>query len=221
MWPPPRRIFVFCSTPTGHSPFHLLAARSLARSLAHALHAHGIHLVYGGGTTGLMGELAKARSGPESVHGIIPRGYLGVERPGEDGGEARDESQEGGKRGLWGRLLPLPSKQGIGAKKPRANEAALLSHSIYGLTTIVPDGKKLMAREIAAGAPGSGFVGLSGGFGTMDGVMEMVVWGQMGVRGCGVCLMDVEGFWDPVVEWVEGAIERGFVRGGGEGEASG
>jgi predicted Rossmann-fold nucleotide-binding protein len=41
-----------------------------ARDLAHALHKANIKLVYGGGTVGLMGEVARtlvSLSGPDSV----------------------------------------------------------------------------------------------------------------------------------------------------------
>jgi len=46
-----------------------------ARALAKTMHEADIYLVYGGGTVGLMGEVARtlvSLSGPESVHGIIP-----------------------------------------------------------------------------------------------------------------------------------------------------
>jgi predicted Rossmann-fold nucleotide-binding protein len=42
-----------------------------------------MHLVYGGGTVGMMGELAKtlvSLSGPETVHGIIPKTLKKVKR---------------------------------------------------------------------------------------------------------------------------------------------
>lgn len=54
-----------------------------ARELAKALHAHKLRLVYGGGTKGLMGEVARtlvALSGPDSVHGIIPEPLLSYEQ---------------------------------------------------------------------------------------------------------------------------------------------
>src|SRR4051812_14203066 len=57
----------------------MAAARSLAQTMA----AQNIHLVYGGGTVGLMGEVARtlvSLSGPESVHGIIPAPLVKHER---------------------------------------------------------------------------------------------------------------------------------------------
>ena len=64
-------VCVFCGASAGTSPKHLEAARALARQL----HAANAKLVYGGGTVGLMGEVARtlvSLSGPDSVHGIIP-----------------------------------------------------------------------------------------------------------------------------------------------------
>lgn len=57
-----------CGASEGKSPVHMAAARSLAE----ALHKSNTRLVYGGGTVGLMGEVARtlvALSGPDSVHG--------------------------------------------------------------------------------------------------------------------------------------------------------
>jgi predicted Rossmann-fold nucleotide-binding protein len=54
-----------------------------ARSLAHVMADNKISLVYGGGTVGLMGELARtlvSLSGPESVHGIFPAPLVKYER---------------------------------------------------------------------------------------------------------------------------------------------
>jgi uncharacterized protein (TIGR00730 family) len=199
------RICVFCSTVSGRSPLHLEAARSLAN----ALHAKDITLIYGGGTTGMMGELAKtlvALSGPDKVHGIIPKAYLSIERPQE---RVEDVANEERSRNGWlAKLLP-------GSKKKPVDEPALLSEDVYGRITVVGDvqiRKKMMANLVAKGGPGSGFIGLSGGFGTMDELMEMVTWKQLGVHNRGVCVLNVDGFWDPLMDWMERSIEAGFVR---------
>lgn len=202
---PPAVICVFCSTISGRSPLHLEAARALAK----VLHSKGIILVYGGGTTGMMGELAKnlvTLSGPDSVHGIIPRTYLNIERP---EGAIEEKQDNGGRKKAWlSRILPdLTIKKTV--------EPALLSEAVYGRTTIVGDvqmRKKMMANLVAKGGPGSGFIGLSGGFGTMDELMEMIIWKQMGVHSRGVCVLNIDGFWDPLMDWMERSIEAGFVR---------
>ena len=170
-----------------------------------------------------MGELAKTMvrlSGPESVQGVIPRSYISFERP-EDavGEELEGKVEKTDGRGWMGKI-----RRSLGMKDDALSEAveekgkaesALLSEEIYGKTTVVGDvqtRKKVMCNLVSTGGPGSGFIALSGGFGTMDEFIEMVTWGQLGVHKCGVCLFNVEGFWDKIVEWMEEAIENGFVR---------
>ncbi len=157
----------------------------------------------------MMGELAKtlvALSGPDKVHGIIPKAYLSIERPQE---RVEDVANEERSRNGWlAKLLP-------GSKKKPVDEPALLSEDVYGRITVVGDvqiRKKMMANLVAKGGPGSGFIGLSGGFGTMDELMEMVTWKQLGVHNRGVCVLNVDGFWDPLMDWMERSIEAGFVR---------
>ncbi|KFX95775.1 hypothetical protein V490_03676, partial [Pseudogymnoascus sp. VKM F-3557] len=72
-------VCVFCGASPGKSPAHLAAARALATYF----HENGISLVYGGGTTGLMGELARtlvSLSGPSAVEGIIPAPLMAQEQ---------------------------------------------------------------------------------------------------------------------------------------------
>lgn len=176
-----------------------------------------------------MGELARtlvALSGPDSVHGIIPRALLSEERADDYNNVVGEEADR--KRGWWARTQSLWGAAFMGqsqggndssAARPEA-AASLLSESVYGRTTIVRDlasRKRRMMEEIAGAGPGSGFVALSGGFGTMDEVMEVVTGRQMGMHRRGICLLNVEGFWDGVVGWVEGAVEAGFVREEGRG----
>ena len=64
-----QRICVYCGSGSGKNPFYAEAARTLGRSLS----KHNVGLVYGGGTLGLMGEVAHAvlETGGH-VTGIIP-----------------------------------------------------------------------------------------------------------------------------------------------------
>jgi uncharacterized protein (TIGR00730 family) len=64
-----RSICVYCASGPGNVPAFLDAATSFGRILA----AEGIHLVYGGGSVGLMGALAEAvLDNGGTVTGVIP-----------------------------------------------------------------------------------------------------------------------------------------------------
>ena len=66
---PERSICVYCGSGLGTNPAYAAAARTLGRSLATA----GLGLVYGGGSLGLMGEVARATlDAGGHVTGIIP-----------------------------------------------------------------------------------------------------------------------------------------------------
>jgi uncharacterized protein (TIGR00730 family) len=144
------------------------------------MHDNGINLVYGGGTVGIMGEVAKtlvSLSGPSSVHGIIPEALMRFERNPDQSQPAIDES-------------------------------------VFGRTTVVPDmhtRKQMMAREVIDGGEGGGFVALSGGYGTLEELMEIVTWNQLGIHARGIVAYNVEGYWDGLLQWVRNAVSSGFV----------
>jgi uncharacterized protein (TIGR00730 family) len=77
--------------------------------------------------------------------------------------------------------------------------------------------KKLMAEEVFAGGPGSGFVGLSGGFGTMEEIFETTTWIQLGIHSRGMVLLNIEGYWDGIIQWLDKATNEGFVKPGNKG----
>jgi uncharacterized protein (TIGR00730 family) len=66
---PVRSVCVYCGSGHGNNPAYAAAAQVLGQSLAEA----GIGLVYGGGSLGLMGEVARATlAAGGHVTGIIP-----------------------------------------------------------------------------------------------------------------------------------------------------
>ena len=86
---------------------------------------------------------------------------------------------------------------------------------LVGHTTVVGsmhDRKKLMAELVCKGGPGSGFIALSGGYGTLEEVMEMTTWNQLGIHDKGVVLFNVEGYWNGQVQWINDAVAAGFVK---------
>ncbi|CAG7997439.1 unnamed protein product [Penicillium nalgiovense] len=82
------------------------------------------------------------------------------------------------------------------------------------MTTIVADmhtRKRLMAEKVLEGGPGSGFVSLAGGFGTIEEVMEMTTWNQLGIHKVGVVLLNINGYWDGLLAWVRNAVKEGYI----------
>jgi hypothetical protein len=74
-------VCVYCGSGLGANPVHGEAARILGRSMAEA----GVRLVYGGGSVGLMGTVARAvLDAGGAVTGIIPEFLRSRERPMDD-----------------------------------------------------------------------------------------------------------------------------------------
>ncbi|KAL8338019.1 hypothetical protein RB598_006752 [Gaeumannomyces tritici] len=188
------KICVYCGSSRGNDPAYLQAARDLAKVMAE----HDIDLVYGGGTVGLMGEVARtlvSLKGPESVHGIIPEALVSYERD-------PTYTSTSAAAGADGDTLPVPDEK------------------LYGVTTVVKDmhtRKNMMAREVLAGGPGSGFIALPGGFGTIEELVEMCTWNQLGIHDKGVVALNIKGYYEPIRQFVASSVEAGFIR-PGQGE---
>lgn len=56
-----------------------------------------------------------------------------------------------------------------------------------------------------------GFIALPGGFGTLEEFFEVLTWGQLGIhrKPCG--LLNVAGYYDPLVAFLDSATDRGFL----------
>jgi uncharacterized protein (TIGR00730 family) len=68
-----------------------------------------------------------------------------------------------------------------------------------------------MATKVMEGGKGSGFVSLAGGFGTIEEVMEMTTWNQLGIHRVGLVLVNINGYWDGLLAWVRNAVKSGFI----------
>jgi uncharacterized protein (TIGR00730 family) len=67
--------------------------------------------------------------------------------------------------------------------------------------------RKALMAELA-----DAFIALPGGWGTLDEFFEILTWGQLGLhrKPCG--LLNVHGYFDRLLSFVEHSIEEGFVR---------
>jgi len=57
-----------------------------------------------------------------------------------------------------------------------------------------------------------GFVALPGGFGTFEEFCEVLTWGQLGFHVKPMGLLNVAGFFDPLLNMFDHAVDQGFLR---------
>ena len=57
-----------------------------------------------------------------------------------------------------------------------------------------------------------GFVAFPGGFGTLEEIIEMITWKQMGIHGKPIVLANIGGYFDPLLQQFDVAIRHGFAR---------
>jgi uncharacterized protein (TIGR00730 family) len=67
--------------------------------------------------------------------------------------------------------------------------------------------RKALMSELA-----DAFVALPGGFGTLDELMEQLTWSQLGLHEKPIGLLDVAGYWGPLIAFARHATDAGFVR---------
>ncbi len=66
--------------------------------------------------------------------------------------------------------------------------------------------KALMADRADA------FVALPGGFGTCDELFEILTWGQLGIHKKPVAVLNVAGFFTPLLSWLDHVVAEGLLR---------
>lgn len=91
----------------------------------------------------------------------------------------------------------------------RALEHKEIAHR--GLTTLEAV-KTMHDRKAAMADRAEAFIMLPGGFGTLEEFLEVVTWTQLGVHSkpCGV--LNLQGFFDPLVALFDVAVRQRFVR---------
>lgn len=66
--------------------------------------------------------------------------------------------------------------------------------------------RKAVMSELA-----DGFVALPGGFGTLEELFEMLTWGQLGLHSKPCGLLNVNGYYDQLIGFLDFAVEQRFV----------
>lgn len=67
-------------------------------------------------------------------------------------------------------------------------------------------------RKARMAALADGFIALPGGFGTFEEFCEILTWGQLGFHVKPMGLLNVNGFYDPLLAMFERAVSDGFLR---------
>ncbi len=155
-------VCVYCGSADGNDPRFAEAADALGKAIAGA----GLSLVYGGGSLGLMGRVARAAlHAGGHVIGVIPQ-FL--------------------------------------------HDREVMLHEVSELivTGDMHERKRIMFDRSDA------FVALPGGIGTLEEVVEMMTWSQLGRHDKPIVLANVAGFWDQLKQLIGQMTESGFIRPG-------
>lgn len=154
-----KRVCVYCGSTKGQNPAYARQAKTLGQELAD--NHYGI--VYGGGSVGLMNEVA---------NGVLSRG-----------GEVQG-------------VIPTHLDD-----KEHAHPQITRLH----MTETMHQRKELMADLSDA------FITLPGGYGTLEEVMEAITWAQHGLHEKPVILFNIDGFYNRLLEFIEQAMDEGFI----------
>jgi uncharacterized protein (TIGR00730 family) len=157
-----KSVCVYC----GSSPGNDLAYAEAGEQLGAALAAAGMKLIYGGGTTGIMGA--------------VSRGVL------ENGGEV-------------GAIIPsfLVGRE--------TTKAALTMFTDVTVTETMHERKHQMFERSDA------FVVLPGGIGTIEEIVEIMTWSQLGQHRKPMVFANVKGFWNPMIAMLDHVGSAGFI----------
>ncbi|XWS77409.1 hypothetical protein CRYUN_Cryun01aG0259000 [Craigia yunnanensis] len=89
---------------------------------------------------------------------------------------------------------------------------ALLPHEISGETVgelkTVAD---MHQRKSAMAKHAEAFIALPGGYGTMEELLEMITWSQLGIHEKPVGLLNVEGYYNSLLALFDKGVEEGFI----------
>ena len=118
----------------------------------------------------------------------------------------------GGRTGLMGALAEgaLAAGGKVVGIMPRHLVEREVAHT--GLTTLhvvesMHERKSLLA-ELS-----DGFLAMPGGLGTMEELFEIWTWGQLGLHGKPYGLFEINGFFAPLLAFLDHAVSEGFIQG--------
>jgi uncharacterized protein (TIGR00730 family) len=116
----------------------------------------------------------------------------------------------GGRVGLMGLLADAALAAGgrVTGFIPQALVDREVAH--LGLTELIVT-ESMHARKAGMCDRADGFIALPGGYGTLDEVLEILTWNQIGVIAKPVAFLDVGGYFDLLFRFLDDAVDAGLV----------
>jgi uncharacterized protein (TIGR00730 family) len=116
----------------------------------------------------------------------------------------------GGRRGLMGILADSVLEGGgevIGVIPEAMSAREIAHHDITELRIV----HSMHERKAMMADLSDGFIAMPGGFGTFEEFCEIITWAQLGLhqKPCG--MLNVEGYYDPLLGLFDRALADGFV----------
>ena len=117
----------------------------------------------------------------------------------------------GGRVGLMGALADAALQAGgeVTGVIPEHLVAREVAHQGLSDLRIV---RSMHERKALMAELSDGFVALPGGLGTLEEFFEVWTWGQLGLHQKPYALLNVNGFYDPLVQFIDSLVELKFVK---------
>ena len=117
----------------------------------------------------------------------------------------------GGRVGLMGTLADAVLASGGRAVGfiPQALVDREIAH--LGLSDLVIT-DSMHARKAAMSDRAEGFIALPGGYGTLDEVLEVLTWNQLGAIAKPVAFFDVSGYYGSLFQFLDDSVEAGLIK---------
>ena len=117
----------------------------------------------------------------------------------------------GGSVGLMGALASAAMRAGgevIGIIPAALDRREIANRTITELHVVetMHERKALMAELSDA------FISMPGGYGTFEELFEVVTWAQLGIHDKPIGLLNVAGYYDPLLAFLDSAVATGFLR---------
>jgi hypothetical protein len=117
----------------------------------------------------------------------------------------------GGRVGLMGEAATSALEAGgsVVGVIPQALSAKEIA--LEAVTELIVVGTMHARKALMADRAGA-FVALPGGYGTCDELFEILTWAQLGIHRKPVGLLNVNGFFTPLLRWLDHVVSEGLLK---------